>query len=542
MESCDYVIIGAGSAGCVLANRLSADPGVTVHLLEAGGSDAHDLIRMPVAWMRASEKPEFSWGQVAGPEIHAGERLIPQTRGRLLGGSSSINGMMYIRGRPEDYDAWGLPGWRYADLLPYFRRSEDNWRGESRWHGSGGPMRVGRLAPDPDHYPALLAAAQALGYREIPDFSAAEAEGFGLPDFTTWSGQRVSTATAFLKPARQRRNLRIVTAAQATRVLLEGRRAAGVEYLQDGEKKTIRAIREVILCAGAFNSPQLLQISGIGPAKVLHAAGIPRLHELPGVGANLQDHPMILAAWQAREPRTFERHLRLDRLLLAAIRWKLFGTGPLAVQPMSIQGFLKSEPGLDRPDTQFQVIHVSYMARPWFPWLRPGAGHQISSGALLLNPESRGSVNAVSIDPRVAPSIHLNLLEKEADLWAMMRMFRFMRRFFATGPAAELVTGEVVPGPEVDGDAGIEAYIRAAAITGMHSSGTCAMGNDPMSVVDPELKVHGIDGLRVADASIMPRIVRGNTNAPAIMIAEKAADLILGKTPPPPVDTNGDPS
>ena len=247
---------------------------------------------------------------------------------------------------------------------------------------------------------------------------------------------------------------------------------------------------------------------------------------------------MILAAFRAAAPRTFERHLRLDRLIASAIRWKLFGTGPLASQPMSIQGFLRSDPGLDRPDMQFQVIHVSYMARPWFPGVLPGAGHQISCGSLLLSPQSRGSVAAITADPRQQPRILFNLLQDDSDLQAMIRMFHFMRRFFATAPASQMVGPELMPSPAVEGDAGIEAYVRAAAITGMHSSGSCAMGHGAKAVVDPELKVHGIAGLRVADASILPRIVRGNTNAPVIMIAEKAADLILGKAPPQPIATD----
>ncbi|WP_126173566.1 GMC family oxidoreductase [Altericroceibacterium xinjiangense] len=531
MSDCDYIIVGAGSAGCVLANRLSEDPTVQVVLLEAGGSDRHPLIEMPLAWMTASSSPRFGWGTESEAEPHLDGRVQPLPRGKLLGGCSSINGTMYIRGMAADYDSWaasGLPGWGYADVLPYFKRAERNWRGAGPEHGGEGPLAVTPMKTHPELYPAFIEAAQELGYQETDDFNVAEPEGFGIPDCTIRNGRRDSTARAYLEPAKNRPNLRVVTSAQATRVLIEDGRASGVEYRQEGPLRQLRARREVILSAGAFHSPQLLMLSGIGPASHLKEIGIDPLVDLPGVGANLQDHPIALTFWQASKNHTFERDLRLDRLAFSVARWWLTGKGHPAQSPLTVQGFYRSSDKEDRPDIQFQVSHTSYAARPWFPGVRKGVGHQLSAGTLLLNPESRGRVSLRSADPAENPRILLNFLAEESDRVRMREMVRFMRRFFATAPVSEHVSAELAPGADATSDEAIDGWLRASVMSGGHPTSTCAMGTGKQAVVDAQLRVRGVPGLRVVDASVMPDIIRGNTNAPTVMIAEKASDLLRG--------------
>ncbi len=535
MSEYDFVVVGAGSAGCALANRLSEDAAHRVLLLEAGqGDHRRPLVSIPVAWLTASSSPALGWGFQTEPEAGADGRVIAQPRGKLLGGTSSINGMMYSRGNPGDYDRWrdlGLPGWGFADVLPYFKRMETSWRGEGPFHGGSGPLAVSRQPPDPFITPRMLEAAARLGYRHVADFHGTEAEGFGLPDFTIRRGRRHSTAIAYLAPALRRRNLRVETGAQATRILIERGRAVGVEYVRDGERRMLRVQREVIVAAGAFGSPQLLLNSGIGPPRELEAAGIEPQHALPGVGKNLQDHPLVVGIHQASSPCTFERHLRLDRLALALAAWRFTGSGPLAANPISVQGFLRLHPDAQWPDVQFQVTHVSMLARPWFPGWRAGAGHQFTAVALSLRPAGRGEVTLRSSDPLAPPRIRLGLLTTDADRRTAREMLRLTRRFFATEPVARLVSGELAPGAAAQSDADLDAYIRATIQTGAHPTSTCAMGRGEMAVLDEQLRVHGIEALRVADASAMPDVPSGNTNAPAIMIAEKASDLILGKPP-----------
>ncbi len=528
----DFIVVGSGSSGGALAARLSEDPGVRVLLLEAGGLPRHVLLRVPLSWHLAAQQRKFGWGYQSEPEPGLGGRVLDQARGKMLGGTSSINGMMYSRGNRGDYDGWaalGLDGWSYDDVLPYFRRSETNWRGETAWHGGSGPMMVARNPRDPVVYPAMIAAARELGFADLEDFHGASQEGFGMPDFNVRRGERESTATGYLGQARARPNLTIQTGAQVVGLDFAGSRVTALRYVRGGVTERAGA-GEVILSAGAFNSPQLLMLAGIGPADALAPLGIVPRHDLPMVGQNLQDHPLVGAVFRASRALSFDKLLRLDRLALSAANWALRHQGRLSEAPLSVQGYLRLDPGSDRPDTQFQVSHVSFMARPWFPGWRPGAGHQFTAAAMQMRPHGRGSITLRSADPFAAPRVRLGLMTDPRDRQFARDMLRFIRTFFAAGPVADLVAEPLMPPSDVTDDAAVDRFLEATMQTGMHPSSTCSMGIDPAtSVVDAQLRVHGIDGLRVADTSIMPIIVSGNTSAPAMMIAEKAADLLLGK-------------
>ena len=534
MNTYDYIIVGAGSAGCVIANRLTADANTSVLLLEAGGWDKHILMKMPLG-AHLSRYPELNWGYMSEP-IPALGRPLGLPRGKAMGGSSQVNAMTYSRGHPKDYDQWrqmGCEGWGYADVLPYFKRSERSWRGEDRFHGGSGEMAVSRTNLKGRLYDETVASAKALGYQESPDLHGEIAEGFSIPEFTAGAGRRISTARAFIRPIKDRPNLKIETGALASRVTIEDGRATGVQYLKGGETLAARAKREVILSGGAYNSPQLLMLSGIGPAQVLREAGVDQLLELPGVGRNLSEHASFFIHYRTRAQISLLRHLRYDRLAWHLANWWLFGKGPFADQATTAHAQVRTRDELERPDIQIFFNPARLDSKPWFPLIRPAQEDQINAIMILLHPDSRGWMTLRSADPRDPPRIFLNILAEKSDVDALIRGLRVARKVFETPPLSDLIDAEVAPGKDVQSDAALETYLKQAAMVSHHPVGTCKMGHDDMAVVDPQLRVRGIEGLRVADASIMPTVPGGNTNAPSIMVGEKAADLIRGQTLPP---------
>ena len=536
----DYIIIGAGSAGCVLANRLSADPGNRVLLLEAGPRDRNPFIHVPAGLAKVIPDRRFNWAYESEPQENLEGRRILWPRGKTLGGTSSLNGMIYIRGHARDYDIWrqlGLAGWSYAEVLPYFKRAEGNERGADAWHGGDGPLNVSDARHANPLFDAFVEAGRQAGYPVNRDFNGADQEGFGRYQFTIRKARRWSAAMAYLRPVLGRANLTVETEALTERIDIAQGRAVGVSWRHDGVRQSARAAREVILSAGAINSPHILMLSGIGDANHLRLHGIaPRL-DRPEVGRNLQDHHNIHTVHASKVKTLTDELTRLERGALALARAWLLRSGPAAGFPLEGGAFIRTDPALDMPDVQFHFSAGNLMALIRQPFTAPTTDHTRPDAfmchACLLRPESRGEIRLKSSDPAAAPAIDPNYLATEGDRRTMRAGFRAMRAVLNQPALAELSRGEIWPGPDVASDEQIDAFIRKAASTVYHPVGTCRMGTDPGAVVDAALKVRGMDGLRVVDASVMPTLVGGNTNAPTIMIAEKAADMILGKPPLP---------
>ena len=521
----DFVVVGAGSAGCVIANRLSEDPATTVILLEAGGRDSNPWIHIPVGYFKTMNNPAVDWCYETEPDPGLAGRSIKWPRGKVLGGSSSLNGLLYVRGQPEDYDRWrqmGNVGWAWDDVAPLFRRSEDREGGADAHHGAGGPLAVSNMRLKREICDAWVEAAVAAGYPFNPDYNGASQEGVGYFQFTCRKGRRCSSATAFLKPARRRPNLRVLTRAQAKRVVVEGGRARGVEILRDGIVETLTARREVVLSAGAIGSPQLLMLSGIGAAGELGRFGIPVVSDRAEVGCNLQDHLQARLVFKCRSRTMNDEVSSFWRRLGIALEYALHRTGPMTMAASLATGFLKTRDELATPDIQFHV-------QPWSADSPEAGVHPFSAftaSVCQLRPESRGTLALQSPHAEDPPAIHPNYLATRTDCDTLVAGIRIAREIAARAPLADMVEAEFQPGPEAGDDAALLAWARATATTIYHPTGTCRMGPDEAAVVDDRLRVRGIGGLRVADASIMPEIVSGNTNAPTIMIGEKASDLI----------------
>jgi len=541
----DYVVVGAGSAGCVVAARLSADPRNRVVLLEAGGDDrptknlpqfmSNLMIHVPVGYARNLKNPQVNWNYETDPDPSCAGRVYSWPRGKVLGGSSSLNAMLYVRGQHADYDGWrqlGCAGWGWDDVKPYFLRAEHQERGACDHHAVGGPLNVSDITEPHAVSDAVVAACESAGIPRNADINGADQEGAGYYQLTVKNGQRCSTAVAYLHPAMSRPNLKVETGALAQRVVFHGSRAVGVEYMQGGERRIVRADREVILCGGAVNSPQLLQLSGVGPGALLAEHGIAVVKDLPGVGKNLQDHYLIPMTWRLKAGVISVNELTKGaRFLGETLKYVFQRKGLLTLSAAHIAAFCKSRPDLAAPDIQFHILpattDTSGVGEGGAMELEDKPGLTIAP--CQVRPESRGHIRIKSPDPAVHPSILANYLSDPLDQEVALAGIKWGRKIAAQPALEPYIDHEMLPGPALATDPALLMFSRMAGQTLYHPVGSCQMGSGPNAVVDAELRVHGVSGLRVVDASIMPRLVSGNTNAPTIMIAEKASDMILGK-------------
>lgn len=534
----DFIIVGAGSAGCVLANRLSADPGSSVCLIEAGPRDRSPLIHVPIGLAFLFAHETLNWRYQTEPQTHAGNRRIYTPRGKVLGGSSAINGMVYMRGHPSDYDEWaaaGNTGWSFAEVLPYFRRSENNESfPASDYHGAGGELNVTHLRSHNEIAQTFIDAGRRMQLPACDDFNGARPEGVGFRQVTQRNGRRETSATAFLAPVRSRPNLHVMTDALVRQVLFDGRRARGVRIVEGAAERDLRARREVIVSAGAIASPQLLLRSGVGDGESLRGLGVDMAAHLPGVGGNLQDHAAVSVSCRSSTAHSYGISWRaLPHLAWSLPEYLLFRRGLLSSNVLEAAAYIRSAPDVSRPDIQFSFTSAPRgKAKAGSPATQIGFGHGYGLTAILLRPKSRGRLWLDSLDPRAAPRIDPQLLSEPEDVETLSRGLSLGRSILRDDAFAIYRGEETAPGRQVQTREEIARYIRNNCGVAFHPAGTCAMGDGALAVVDRELRVHGLEGLRVVDASVMPTLVAGNTNAPTIMIAEKAADMILGRPPP----------
>jgi choline dehydrogenase len=527
MQTYDYIVVGAGSAGAVVANRLSADPKNKVLLLEAGPA-SHPWSHIPIGFAKLINNPAANWLYAAEPEANTNGRALPVPRGKMLGGSSSINGMAFVRGQAQDFDTWaqmGNQGWSYDDVLPLFKRMERyEGGGDDRFRGRDGPLRVTDPKPLDPLYVALIKAAAQAGIKHNPDYNGASQDGIAMSQATIASRRRMSTAHCYLDPVRRRPNLRIETDALTQALVLDGKRCTGVRYAVGDSAREARAVREIVVCAGSINSPQLLELSGIGQPERLRALGIEVRHALPGVGENLRDHYAPRTRW-AIGARGYTFNDRTFGLVGQALRYAASGRGLLGMVAAPMRAFVRSREGLEAPDLLLGWVPMLTEPGPKGPKLSRQAG--MTCYAHPMRPESKGHIHVVSADPRRQPAINFNFLSSPIDAELTVRAIRIARSVMTAPALADLRVTEIAPGTDATTDDEILDWVKRAAETTYHPVGTCKMGVDAMAVVDPRLRVHGVEGLRVADASIMPTLTSGNTNAPSIMIGEKAAELVL---------------
>ncbi len=531
-ETFDYIVVGGGSAGCILAERLSADGRTRVLILEAGGIDRNWLLHLPIGAARVWNNPAFNWSYQSAPEPHANGRSIYHPRGKVLGGSAAINMMAYVRGNPGDYDRWaqmGLTDWSYEKVLPYFRACESFKEGADDWRGGVGPILTQRHPASDPLLDAWLEAGKASGYSVTPDYNGQNQEGFDRFQFNIGEGRRSNSAVRFLRPALTRANLKLVTDALVDKLDFDGTRASGVVYEAAGVRSRASARAEIVMAAGAYNTPQILMRSGVGPADHLQSLGITPLIDRRAIGANLQDHPAVGLDYKRKHPGDLYNQIRLDRLGLNILRAWYLRSGPATLPIASGTAFVKSAPEIEIPDIQLLMRGYSPEMGPWFPLLKSSKPDGLGVTACHLRPQARGSLALASTDPRAAPVFVNNFLDNEFDRRAMRNGFKIARRVMTQSAFDDVRADERLPGPSVQRDDEIDAYIRESVRTVFHPCGTCRMGVDEASVVDPQLRVRGLTGLRIADASVMPDVVGGNINACVMMIALKGAQAITGR-------------